>query len=78
MVAHVWAYVLAGSESPAAIYVCVCVCRQTVCLAVPDLLAQQLQSDFLLVSDIAKSLPADSALGCKALYVANSMINTFR
>jgi hypothetical protein len=39
---------------------------------------EQLYYDLSVLSDLAKSLPPESAAGMDALYVANKAINTFR
>ncbi|GAX76602.1 hypothetical protein CEUSTIGMA_g4048.t1 [Chlamydomonas eustigma] len=49
-----------------------------VALVVPNLKARQLYFDLLVLSDLARSLPADSAAGVDALYTANKFVNTFR
>ncbi len=38
----------------------------------------QLYFDMLVLSDLAKSLPPESAAGMDALYIANRVVNTFR
>lgn len=38
----------------------------------------QLLYDFLLIADVAKTMPADSDIGSEALFVANKIINTYR
>jgi hypothetical protein len=47
-------------------------------LVLPDMEARALLHDLLLVVDIARSLPAESCMAMRALYVANSMINAFK
>ncbi len=47
-------------------------------LAWPRPAVRKLYYDLLVLSDLAKTLPPDSAAGAEALFIANKVVNTFR